>query len=76
VLWGGNECGQDEGHEIPKATIPTTDYFRSKQTEDCGIFQQFALLDAIIYRKLNLVFPWQMQDSTKSALWPQVGLKV
>jgi len=76
VLWGGNECGQDEGHEIPKATIRTADCFRSKETEDCEIFQQLGLLDAIIYMKLNLVFPWQKQDSTKSALWLQVGLKI
>jgi len=66
VLWDGNECGQDEGHEITKATIRTADYFRSKQTEYCGIFQQFRLLDAIIYMKLNLIFPWQKQNSTKS----------
>jgi len=65
VLWGGNECGQDEGHDIPKATIPTADYFRSKQTVDCGIFQQFGLLDSIIYMELNLVFPWQKQNSTR-----------
>ena len=76
MLWGGNDCGQDEGHEIPKATIRTADYCGSKQTEDCGIFQQFGLLDAIIYIKLNLVFPWQKQNSTKSALWLQVGLTI
>jgi len=76
VLWGGNECGQDEGLEFSKATIRTADYFILKQTENCGIFQEFGLLDAIIYMKLNLVFPWQKQDSTKSALWLQVGLKI
>jgi hypothetical protein len=70
VLWNGNECGQDIGHEIPKATIPTTGYFTSKQTEDCGIFQQFGLPDATLYMKLNPVFPWQKQDSTrKHASW-------
>jgi hypothetical protein len=67
VLWSGNECGQDGGHEIPKATIPTTDYFRSKETEGCGIFQQFGLLDAILYMKLNIVFPWQNHDSTRKS---------
>ena len=76
MLWGGNDCGQDEGHEIPKATIRTADYCGSKQTEDCGIFQQFWLLDAKIYMKLNLVFPWKKQDSTRSALSLQVGLKI
>jgi len=76
VLWGGNECGQDDVLEIPQATIRTADYFRSKQTEDCGTFQQFWLLDAIIYMKLNVVFQCQKQDSTKSALWLQVGLKI
>jgi hypothetical protein len=58
VLWNGNECGQEEGHEIPKPTNPITDYFTSKQTENCAIFQQSKLLDAIYYMKLNLVFPW------------------
>ena len=60
----------DEGHVIPKATIPTTDYFRSKQTEGYGIFQQFGLLDAILYMKLNLVFPWQKQNSTIKLFMP------
>ena len=65
MLWDGNECGQDEGQEIPKITIRNADCFRSKQTVDCGTFQQFGLLDAIIYMKLNLAFPWQKQDSTR-----------
>jgi hypothetical protein len=32
---------------VDKTTIPTTDYNRSKKTEECGIFQPFGLLGAI-----------------------------
>jgi hypothetical protein len=36
-----------------KATIPTSDYDRSKKTEECGIFQPFGLLGAIFTREIE-----------------------
>ena len=36
---------------VEKTAIPTTDYDRSKKTEECGLFQPFGLLGAIFTRK-------------------------
>ena len=70
MLWNGKECGQGEGHEIPKATVPTTDNDRSKKTGECRISQPFGLLDAILHAKFNLGFPWQKQDTTIRRFMP------
>jgi len=45
--WKGMEKNVD------KKTIRTTDYDRSKKTEECGIFQPFGLLDAIFTREIE-----------------------
>jgi len=41
MLWKGNECNKSLGDENLKATIPSTDYDRSKRAGECGVFQQF-----------------------------------
>jgi hypothetical protein len=38
MLWNGNECGKNYGNENLEATIPSTDYDKSKTTEECGIY--------------------------------------
>jgi hypothetical protein len=53
MVWNGNEFGQDKVHEIPKTTIPTRDYNRSKKTEEYGTFQQFVLLVAVLTREIE-----------------------
>jgi hypothetical protein len=37
----GSECEKDQGTENLKASIPITDYDRSKTTRECRIFQLF-----------------------------------
>ena len=39
--WNGNERGKNKGHENLKATIPNTDYDRSKTSRECGMLQIF-----------------------------------
>jgi hypothetical protein len=42
MLWNGNECeggGGEIAAEDLKASIPNTDYDRSKTAAECGIFQ-------------------------------------
>jgi hypothetical protein len=38
---------------VDKTTIPTADYDRSKKTEECGMFQLFGLLGAILTREIE-----------------------
>ena len=39
--------------DVDKITIPTTYYDGSKKTENCGIFQPFGLIGAIITREIE-----------------------
>ena len=41
MLHNGNECGKKLCNQNLKATIPSTDYDRKKNTAECGIFQLF-----------------------------------
>ena len=41
MVWIGTECGKNQGNENLKATIPCTDYARSRRSGECGIFQLF-----------------------------------
>jgi len=37
MLWNGNECGKNRGDDNLKATIPNTNYDRSKTAGEYGI---------------------------------------
>jgi len=51
MLWNGNECGgKNWVNENLKATIPSTDYDRSKTAGKCGIFKIFVLRDNERYK--------------------------
>jgi len=39
MLWNGNECGKSYGNKNLEAIIPSTDYDKSKTTEECEIYQ-------------------------------------
>jgi len=41
------------GHEIPKTTIPTTDFGSSNKTENFALFQRFGLLGVIFTREIQ-----------------------
>jgi hypothetical protein len=41
------------GHEIPKTTIPTTDFGSSNKTENFVIFQPFGLLGTIFTHEIQ-----------------------
>jgi len=50
--------------DVEKATIPTTDYDRSKKTEECGIFQTYWLLGAIFTREIEYRLSSDKQNLT------------
>ena len=47
---------------VDKAIISTTDYDRSKKTEECEIFQTFGVLGAIFTSEIESWIMWQKQD--------------
>jgi hypothetical protein len=45
VLWNRNKCGKKLSNEKFEATIPSTDYDRSKTTGQCGMKGVYAKLN-------------------------------
>jgi len=52
-----------------KTTIPTADCDRSKETEECGIFQKFGLLGAIFTREIEYNISVTKAGINKNNAW-------
>jgi hypothetical protein len=71
MLWNGNECGKKLSNGNLKATIPHTDYNRSRTTGEYATFQLFELQD--VHMELNLGLPGQKRHSTIRSLFSRAN---
>jgi len=64
MLRNGNECGENWGNENLKATIPSTDYDRSKTAEECGIFSYLGSMITNDARCTQKIKSWIIMKSS------------
>jgi hypothetical protein len=62
--WNGNKCGKIQDDENLKASIPTTDFDRSKTTEEYGNFQ---LLSSMITNYARCIHEIKYRIATTTA---------